>query len=1376
MSPEGKQLLAEMQRLFQEQNSLLDRRFADSEQTVEHRIVDSENRIDGLIRDSETRLDIRITEATQRQDDRLKSLEAAAGGLETWRQDAEGVLDDMRLKVLKINKQLDRSMIEQSSSGPGLLSSTTHLEQADQRPSADDKAARPSGHGVATSPRENEFGVVTTLTHSPANGTNPPPKFHGTAYDLCMSRNRPPDPHQWPTGRMPKFPFPTFHGENVRLWISNAEDYFDIYQVEPHLWLKISKQQFKDSAAHWIQSIEPELKSLTWPTFCLLLHDRFGRDQHQTLIRKLFQIHQESTVSDYITQFSVLIDKLKAYNPNIDMLYYTTRFVDGLREDIRAVVIVQRPHNLDTAYTLALLQEEVTDSGKRKDHRREALPFHKASYRTTPPAPTPATRAADSGFTVPANAKTPEERFRALRAYRRAKGLCDNCAEKWSRDHRCAPTVRLNAMQEVFDLFSITDDSVETDDAMDWSSASPPADQLLLAISSDAMTGNRGARTMLFYGDIQSVPVKVLIDSGSTTSFISQAIVDQLQLLTLKLVNQSVQVANGETLQCTAVAANCSWTTDSQLFTHDLKVLPLHSYDIIVGKDWLEKFSPMKVDWKLKWMQIPVGTQTVTLHGCPDLQSPELMFQLLAAEQDTTSSSDHSLLPTDIQKILDDFPTVCAPPTQLPPIRPYDHSIPQIQGARPVNIRPYHYPPALKDEIESQVAQMLQHGLIQSSNSSFSSPVLMVRKKDGSWRFCIDYRYLNDLTVKGTYPIPVFEQLMDELSGARWFSILDLYAGYHQVRLKEGEEYKTAFSTHSGHFEFRVMAFGLTGAPNTFQHAMNCTLSSLLRKCVIVFFDDILVFSPTYEQHLLDLRKVFALLKSEHWHIKLTKCHFAQQQLSYLGHIISADGIATDPAKIEAIVSWPVPANVRELRSFLGLAGFYRKFIKHFAIITRPLTNLLKKGTYFIWTSEQQTAFDTLKQAMSSAPVLAIPDFTKQFIIETDASNNGVGAVLMQQGHPLAFISKPLGPRTQGLSTYEKEYMAILLAVEQWRAYLQHAEFLIYTDQKSLVHLNEQRLHTVWQQKVFTKLLGMQYKIVYKKGQDNRVADALSRRPHSSETCMAISTVVPQWCSTVVAGYSSDPQASTYITQLSVDPGAVPHFTLQNGLLRYKNRIWLGNNKVMQQRVIQALHTSAVGGHSGVPVTCRRVRQLFAWPGLKNDIYEFVTSCPTCQQSKPDRARYPGLLQPLPVPSSAWQSISMDFVEGLPVSHGYNCIMVIVDRFSKYSHFLTLKHPFSALNVAKLFMQQVHRLHGLPSSIISDRDRIFLSNRWQELFKLADVQLKMSSAYHPQTDGQTERVNQCMETFLRCFVNAVPQKWYDWIQFELAFCFGLFPV
>jgi hypothetical protein len=215
-------------------------------------------------------------------------------------------------------------------------------------------------------------------------------------------------------------------------------------------------------------------------------------------------------------------------------------------------------------------------------------------------------------------------------------------------------------------------------------------------------------------------------------------------------------------------------------------------------------------------MQIPIAKHSVVLSGCPDMQQNDLVFQLLSLHSSDQSSIDISAFSYDIQDILLKYKDVCSPPSELPPARPYDHSIPLIQGARPVNIRSYRYPPVLKDEIEHQVTQMLQQGIIQPSNSPFSSPVLLVKKKDGSWRFCVDYRYLNDLTVKGTFPIPVFEQLMDELSNAKWFSILDLFAGYHQVRLKEGEEHKTAFSTHSGHFEFKVMAFGLTGAPNTF--------------------------------------------------------------------------------------------------------------------------------------------------------------------------------------------------------------------------------------------------------------------------------------------------------------------------------------------------------------------------------------------------------------------------------------------------------------------------------------------------------------------------------------------------------------------------------
>lgn len=249
----------------------------------------------------------------------------------------------------------------------------------------------------------------------------------------------------------------------------------------------------------------------------------------------------------------------------------------------------------------------------------------------------------------------------------------------------------------------------------------------------------------------------------------------------------------------------------------------------------------------------------------------------------------------------------------------------------------------------------------------------------------------------------------------------------------------------------------------------------------------------------------------------------------------------------------------------------------------------------------------------------------------------------------------------------------------------------------------------------------------------------------------------------IVASYSDDAKAQELLTKLAVSSSADSQFSLHQGLLRYNGRVWVGSDSALEQRIISAFHASAVGGHSGFPATYQRIKQLFTWTGLKTAVQKFVASCLTCQQAKPDRARYPGLLQPLPIPSMAWQSISMDFVEGLPSSRGKNCILVIVDRFSKYAHFVPLSHPFTAFTMAKLFLQHVYRLHGLPTSIISDRDRVFTSQLWQELFRLPGVSLKMSTAYHPQTDGQTERVNQCMEMFLRCFVNACPHKWIDWI-------------
>jgi len=949
-----------------------------------------------------------------------------------------------------------------------------------------------------------------------------------------------------------------------------------------------------------------------------------------------------------------------------------------------------------------------------------------------------------------------EDKFRALRASRRAQGLCIRCGAKWSRGHKCAEQVQLHLVQELLDMFP---DSADADDS---GPSSPTSSQIMMHLSAAATVGKTSPKTFCLTGAIQGRVLSILLDSGSSHTFLSASVAESLDGVQPLSPPVSVQIANGQVLQCHSHIPGGSWSMQGCSFSADLKILPLSPYDMILGIDWLSSFSPMQVHWAQRWLSIPYhGATAVILGDASDLPVGSVI-QLSLLSEPSSSATSVAAHP-DIAALLSEFSQLFQQPSGLPPSRHCDHSIPLIPGAQPVFVRPYRYAPLLKTEIERQVSEMLHQGLIQHSSSAFASPVLLVKKKDNSWRFCVDYRQLNAITVKSKYPVPIIEELLDELSGASYFTTLDLQAGFHQIRMKEGDEYKTAFQTHFGQFEFRVMSFGLTGAPGTFQGAMNTTVKSCLRQFVLVFFDDILIYSRTWEEHLSHLRTVFELLSKDRWTLKLSKCSFAQTHISYLGHTISSQGVGTDPAKLTAIANWPQPVSVKELRSFLGLAGYYRRFVRHFGLISKPLTTLLKKHTLFIWTPEHTAAFQALKDALCSSPVLALPNFSKPFTIETDASDSGVGAVLMQDGHPLAFFSKALGPRTRGLSTYEKEYMAILLAVQQWRSYLQFQEFIILTDQRSLTQLTDQRLHTHWQQRVFTKLLGLQYRIVYRPGNTNRVADALSRHPEPPATCATVSVLVPTWSSAVIASYRADAMATELLSKLALNPDVVPHFSLHSGLLRYRNRIWVGNDQALKQRLISEFHSSAWAGHSGVPVTYTRLKQCFAWKGMKAAVRLFVQSCVTCQQSKYDRSRAPGLLQPLPVPDSAWHVVSLDFIEGLPTSATYNCVLVVVDLLTKYGHFIPLRHPFTAAGVANAFFHSVYRLHGLPTAIVSDRDRIFTSHFWTELFRLADVKLCRSTAYHPQSDGQTERLNQCLETYLRCYVHACPQKWSRWL-------------
>lgn len=537
----------------------------------------------------------------------------------------------------------------------------------------------------------------------------------------------------------------------------------------------------------------------------------------------------------------------------------------------------------------------------------------------------------------------------------------------------------------------------------------------------------------------------------------------------------------------------------------DLRILKLGGCDIILGNDWMKKYNPTKFDHEKQCVTIGRKGNKVVLKAIPDkgqisMITGSTMSKLFSKGQtimahlfliQATGTEVIEEVNSSHQGVLSQYTDVFAEPKSLPPARSLDDTIPLKPGTSPASLRPYRYNYFQKEELEKQVKEMLSNDIVQHSQSPFSSPALLVKKKDGTWRFCVDYRGLNEITIKDKYPIPIVDDLLDELQGSVIFSKVDLRAGYHQIRVKPEDVFKTAFRTHMGHYEFKVMPFGLTNAPATFQALMNQVFQPLLRKFVLVFFDDIIVYSRSLADHVVHLNAVFEVLRKQSLYAKRSKCSFGQPQVEYLGHVITSEGVSTDPSKIQSMSEWPTPTTLHALRGFLGLTGYYRKYVLNYGIICRPLTDLLKKHA-FRWNEEADQAFIALKQAMSTTPVLGLPDYTKEFIVETDASLTGIGVVLMQSNRPIAYFSKVMAPKHRGKSIYEKEYMALLNAIDKWRHYLQYKHFVVRTDHHSLKYLLEQKVTTAVQQKGLTKLLGLDYEVQYKKGAENKVADALS--------------------------------------------------------------------------------------------------------------------------------------------------------------------------------------------------------------------------------------------------------------------------------------------
>ncbi|KAK6155787.1 hypothetical protein DH2020_010035 [Rehmannia glutinosa] len=512
------------------------------------------------------------------------------------------------------------------------------------------------------------------------------------------------------------------------------------------------------------------------------------------------------------------------------------------------------------------------------------------------------------------------------------------------------------------------------------------------------------------------------------------------------------------------------------------------------------------------------------------------------------------------------------------------------------------------------------------------------------------------------------------------------------------------------------MPFGLSNAPSTFMRVMNQSLRPLIGVCVVVYFDDILVFSKSAEAHVQHLRDVFSILRHDKFFAAPNKCIFMVDHILFLGYYISAHGISVDQTKIATLRDWPSPKSLTEIRSFHGLASFYRRFVRDFSTILAPITDCMR-GKNFVWTPAAETAFHIIKQKLTTAPVLVLPDFNQPFELFCDASKVGIGAVLSQGGRPVAFFSEKLSDARRRYSTYDLEFYAVVRAVRHWRHYLFHQEFILYTDHEALRHLASQdslsARHATWS----AYLQQFTFIIKHQAGSLNRVADALSRR-----ACIQL--------------------------------GEPTDFVQQDGFL-FKGVCLCIPVCSLRLRLIAELHGV---GHAGRDRSIDLVRRRF-WPTLHRDVARYVARCRICNVSK-GTSTNAGLYRPLPVPTRPWSAISMDFVLGLPrTQRGYDSIFVVVDRFSKMAHFIPCKRTSDALHVAQLFFREIFRLHGLPSSIVSDRDTRFLSHFWRSLWRMAHTDLNFSTAYHPQTDGQTEVVNRSLGNLLRCLVGDNLKSW-----------------
>ncbi|KAG0161705.1 hypothetical protein PDIDSM_4973 [Penicillium digitatum] len=723
------------------------------------------------------------------------------------------------------------------------------------------------------------------------------------------------------------------------------------------------------------------------------------------------------------------------------------------------------------------------------------------------------------------------------------------------------------------------------------------------------------------------------------------------------------------------------------------------------------------------------------------------MFAITTADIETALNPKTDTEPDPVSALPEefrDFAEVFSPKEaeRLPPHRSYDHKM-VLQEDKPLPFGPLY--PMSRNELEvlkDWIEDNLRKGFIRPSSSPAASPVLFVKKPGGGLRFCVDYRALNAITVKDRYPLPLTKETLNNLKGMKFFTKIDIISAFNNLRIAKGQEYLTAFRTRLGLFESLVMPFGLTGAPASFQRFINDTLREYLDCFCTAYLDDILIYSRTPPPRGRPVRKTIEM-------------RILVSETKFLGIIIGEDGIRMDPDKIETIVNWKTPTCLTDVQAFIGFGNFYRRFIRDFLKVIAPLVRLTKKDVRFEWTPVCQLSFEALKKAFTSAPVLKAFDWSKEIVLETDASDFVSAGVLSQYDdagilHPIAFFSKKHSAAECNYEIYDKELLAIIRCFEEWRPELEGTP------------AREDKRHTRQRNGVTTTTPPELPDLPEEPPATAEVPPTITVPPDIADPPITaapetrvrfIENNLPEPPSTIkdllLEAYNQDKVVQSILEALDKNASRHPEITLADCERR--------GNYLYYRKPLPTV------GHPGRSKTYELLSREYYWPRVYQYVSDWTKNCHTCRRITPAREVRQGILRQLPVPERAWQDISMDFITHLPLSYGYDAILVVVDRLTKMKHFIHCKGTCKAEEVARLYTRHVWKLHGLPNTVVSDRGPQFVAQFWKHLTKRLRITNLLSTAYHPETDGQTERANAVLEQYLRAYVSYLQDDWSEWL-------------